>query len=253
MRNLLATVSIATLVLLAAPAAAQEPWSARGELTDADGQDEGHHRYDEHRFRLEAGQRYRISVDSAAFDPVARLYRVGTAQPVAENDDAAGLNSRISYTPPESGDYVLRVVAFSEDGRGAYTAGVAPQAPLPPPVTAPGQIVTTNGAWALWEGALAESDPEAGGHHFDDYLIHVDAGQRRYISLEAAGFDTMVQVMQASARDNDSPETVDQDDDTGAGLNSFLVFAPAEAGDYIVRVTSFGDNATGAYRLWISQ
>ena len=32
------------------------------------------------RLRLEAGQRYRISVNSEAFDPVARLYRAGAGR-----------------------------------------------------------------------------------------------------------------------------------------------------------------------------
>ena len=37
---------------------------------------------------------------------------------------AAELNSRLNFTPAESGDYVLRVSTFSEDGRGAYAARV---------------------------------------------------------------------------------------------------------------------------------
>lgn len=369
MRSTLATASFAALALamLASPAAAQAPWSASGALTDADSQDEGRHRYDEHRIRLEAGRRYRIAVDSEAFDPVARLYRAGEAQPVAENDDSAGLNPRISYAPAQGGDYVLRVVAFAEDGRGAYTARVAalpplPQGapvpwstsglledsdsggegsegqrhdefpirleagrryrlsvdssafdpvatllgpgggeevarnddsggtlnsriaysprengdyvlrvssfaedgrgayragaelmpPLPPPVSTPGTSVSVNGSWTLWQGELGEADPDNDGRRFDDYLIRVEAGQRRYISLEGNGFDALVQIVRPATRESDTPDILDQDDDAGAGLNAFLVFAPEEAGDYIVRVTSVGGGAAGAYRLWIS-
>jgi len=360
MRSTFAPASFAALALamLAAPAAAQAPWSAAGELTDADSQDEGQHRYDEHRIRLDAGQRYRISVDAPEFDTVARLYRAGTAEPVAENDDGEGLNPRITYVPPESGDFVLRVLGFSEAGRGAYTARVAalpplppgvpvpwstagsladpggadhvlrleagqryrfsvessafdpvatlyapgrgeqvarnddsggtlnsrisytPSAsgdyvlsvtafssgrpghyrasadlapPLPPPVSEPGASVAVNGSWSLWQGMLAETDPDNGGRRFDDYLIRVEPGQRRYISLEGNGFDAMVQVLRPASRDSETPDIVDQDDDAGAGLNAFLVFAPEEAGDYIVRVTSVGGGGAGAYRLWISQ
>ena len=255
MRLTFAPASFAALALamLAAPAAAQAPWSAAGELTDADSQDEGQHRYDEHRIRLEAGQRYRISVDSEAFDPVARLYRAGGADPVAENDDGSGLNPRISYTPAESGEHVLRIVAYSEDGRGAYTAGVATQEPLPPPILEPGTNVSVNGTWSLWRGELAAGDAENDGRRFDDYPIRVEAGQRRYIQLDGIGFDTLVQIIRPDSRGNDSPDVVEQDDDGGAGFDSFLVFAPEEAGDYIVRVTSFGSGPGGAYRLWISQ
>ncbi|HYN45939.1 MAG TPA: PPC domain-containing protein [Allosphingosinicella sp.] len=368
MRSTLASVSFAALVLALSPASAQAPWSVAGELADADRQDESRRRYDEHGIRLEAGGRYRIAVDSEAFDAVARLYRAGEAQPVAENDDSAGLNPRLTYAPAQGGDYVLRVVAFSEAGRGAYTArlealpplppgaavpwsmsgvledrdgggdagadgrrydefplrleagrryrlfveseafdpvasllapgggdevarnddsggtlnsriafsppetgdfvlrvsafgadargayraGAELMPPLPPPVSSPGTSVTVNGSWSLWQGMLADSDPDTGGRRFDDYLIRVEAGQRRSISLEGNGFDALVQVLRPAARESDSPDIVDENDDAGAGLNAFLVFAPEEAGDYIVRVTSVGDGV-GAYRLWISQ
>jgi hypothetical protein len=233
------------------------PMHVAGALTDSDAQGEEHHRYDDLRVHLEAGQRYRLSVDSTAFDPVAHLYRPGNvytdATQVAMNDDSDGLNSRISYTPTESGDYTLRVIGFGADARGAYTADVAILPPLPPPVSTPGRQVAVNGAWSLWEGALGETSPEADGRRFQDYLIHVDAHQIRYISLEGIGFDSVVQMLRPDARDSDNPEIVDSDDDSGVGFNSLLAFSPDQSGDYIVRVTAFGENAKGNYRLWISQ
>jgi hypothetical protein len=63
----------------------------------------------------------------------------------------------------------------------------------------------------------------------------------------------MIQILRADQRDSDPLQTLDGDDDTGVGFNSLLAFRAEEAGDYIVRVTSFGQNSTGAYRLWVSQ
>jgi hypothetical protein len=256
-------ISLAAMVmaLAAAPALAQGPnWNVSGELTDSDqqapaedGAEQGadRHRYDDHRIRLEAGRRYSLTVNSEAFDPYARLLRAGQTEVIAENDDSGeSLNSRISYTPAESGDYVLRVSGFAADARGAYTAEVAQLPPLPAPVAQPTRDVPVTGTWSLYQGELAASDPELEGKHYDDYLIHVGAGQVRYISLEGQGFDALVQVLRASEREGDPLE---QDDDTGAGTNALLAFAPDEAGDYIVRVTSFSDNGTGSYRLWVSQ
>ena len=256
------TLSLAALAAaLAAPAMAQTaasvPMHVPGELTAADAQGEEQHRYDDIRIHLEAGQRYRLSVNSSAFDPVAHLYRPGNVYTdetqVAMNDDSDGLNSRISYSPTESGDYTLRVIGFAADARGAYVAEAAVLPPLPPPVTTPGRQVAVNGSWLLWEGDLSDADPEAGGHHYDDYLIHLEAHQVRFIALEGMGFDSMVQILRPSERGSDAPDIVDSDDDSGVGLNSLMAFAPDEAGDYIVRVTSFGENARGNYRLWISQ
>jgi hypothetical protein len=244
---------------LAAPAMAQPaaPIHVAGELTASDAQGDGHHRYDDIRVHLEAGQRYRLSVNSEAFDPVAHLYRPGTVftdeTQVAMNDDSEGLNPRIAYTPTESGDYTLRVIGYSADASGAYTADVATMPPLAPPISTPGRQVAVNGTWLLWEGDLSDTDADADGHHYDDYLVHLDAHQVRYVALDGMGFDAMVQILHPADRDSDSPSIVDSDDDSGVGLNSLLAFSPDETGDYIVRVTSVGGNANGNYRLWVSQ
>lgn len=254
MRFLL-VASTALAALAAGPAFAQGPvWSGDGTLADSDRATEDGHRYDDHVVRLQAGQRYRISLDSDAFDPVLRLYRSTSEEPLAENDDGGeSLNSRLSFQPAESGDYVLRATSYSADGRGAYSARVETQAPLRPPVTTPGQTVSATGVWSLWQGTLTAADPDVEGRRYRDYLIRVEAGQTRYISLTASDFDPMVQVFAASERGNDTPMTLDEDDDGGVGLNAFLVFAPDQGGDYIVRVMTFGSESGGAYTLYVSQ
>jgi hypothetical protein len=257
--HMLSPALAALAAALAAPAMAQttEPVHVAGALADSDSQGDEHHRYDDIRVHLEAGQRYRLSVNSEAFDPVAHLYRPGNVftdeSQVAMNDDGDGLNSRISYSPTESGDYTLRVIGYAAEARGAYTADVAVMPPLAPPITTPGRQVAVNGSWLLWEGDLSDTDAEAGGHHYDDYLVHIDAHQIRFIALEGMGFDSVVQIIRPADRGNESPDIVDSDDDSGVGFNSLMAFSPDEGGDYIVRVTAFGENAKGTYRLWISQ
>jgi hypothetical protein len=102
------------------------PWSASGRITDSDpdsGVGASGPRYDEYTLRLEAGRRYILRVNSSDFDPQAMLFRSGGEDALAQNDDGDdGLNSRISFSPTESGDYVLRVLPLGNDGRGAYRA-----------------------------------------------------------------------------------------------------------------------------------
>jgi hypothetical protein len=225
------------------------PWSVSGQITDSDA---GH--VDEYTLRLEAGTRYNLTVNADAFDPVARLLRAGEEDVIAENDDSGGtLNSRISFRPTESGDYVLRVAPLGDDGRGAYTAAASVAPPLPAPNSTAGTPTQTTGTWNLWEGTLAAGDTDRDGTFFDDYLIHVEAGQIRYVSLQGMGIDPVVQILSVDGRDADPVEPLATDDDSGAGTDSFLTFDPAESGDYIVRVTSFSAASTGGYRLWISQ
>jgi hypothetical protein len=231
------------------PAPQRSSGAGEGRIDDNDATDEGEEqRYDEYAVRLEAGRRYRISVDSSDFDSVARLYAPARGEPVAQNDDSDGLNPRISYAPRESGDYILRVVAFSAEGRGAYRYRVAEQAPLPAPSTFFSRMEAT--IWKVYTGTLAASDPETDGRHFDDYLVHFEAGQERLIRLDATGFDPIVQILRAEQRDG---EPLASDDDGGDGLNSMLLHKAEAAGDYIVRVISLGSNGAGSYRLRVSE
>jgi len=259
MRIVTTAISLAALAIAlgATPVAAQDagpPWTFAGELQDSDAQGEGGHRQDDHRVHLVAGQRYRLSVSSDAFDPKAQLLQAGASEVIAENDDyGESLNSRISpFTPPETGDYVLRVLGFAADSRGRYTASVELLPPLPAPISARPETTATQ-SWGVWQGELAASDATNGeGRYFDDYLVHFEAGQARMIAVDSETLDTMIQILRPADRDGDPLEGED-DDDGGAGFNPLLGFAPAEAGDYIVRVAAFEEGATGRYRLRISQ
>lgn len=225
------------IAFLAAPAWAQAPWSGSGELTDTDSAGDEQRRYDDHPLRLEAGQRYRIAVDSTAFDPVARLYRAGeTGTPVAENDDSEGLNPRLSYQPDVGGDYVLRVSAFGPDGRGAYTAAVASLPPLPPSVAVPW---STSGR--IETGDTAEAGAE--GRRYDEYSLRLEGGRRYRISVDASDFDPLARLYRAG-----SDEVVAENDDSGGTLNSLIAFRPAESGDYVLRVSPLVTDGRGRYR-----
>jgi len=233
------TASFAALAfaLAATPALAQAPWSGAGELTDNDSVGEEQHRYDDHPLRLDAGQRYRISVDSTAFDPVARLYRAGeTGTAVAENDDSDGLNPRISYSPTQSGDYVLRVLAFSAEGRGAYTAGIALLPPLPPSSPVPWSVSGT-----IDTGDSAEQASE--GRRFDEYSLRLEAGRRYRLSVNSDAFDSLARLYRAG-----TDEVVAENDDGGGGLHSLISFRPTESGDYVLRVSPLTTDGRGAYR-----
>ncbi len=241
-----ASVAAMAFTFIAAPASAQAPWSGAGELTDSDSAGAEEHRYDDHILQLEAGTRYRIAVDSAAFDPVARLYRQGSTDPVAENDDGEGLNPRITYTPTESGAYTLRVVAFAADGRGAYTAGLAALPPLPPAQTVPwqgsGRIETSDPTNSVPVPSEAEGPAEPVTVHYDEHVLRLEAGQRYIIRVNSAAFDPVARLY----RDGEiSP--VAENDDGDEGLNSRISFRPETAGIYVLRVAPLAADGTGAY------
>ena len=259
MLRLIGIGAAAMLAGAASPAPAQPspdtPWTAEGRLEDGDSVDpDGEHRFDDFGFRLEAGRRYRISASSDDFDTLIRLFHAGSSDPAAENDDAGGsLDSQLVFVPPRTDSYVLHVTSFTADGRGAYAARIEMLPPLRPPVSTPGTPVAASGTWSLWQGELGPADPDEDGRHYDDYLVRLEAGRTHWISLEAPGFDPVVQVLQAAGGTADPAAPVDGDDDAGVGFNALLAFTVEETGDYVVRVASYEQGESGAYRLWISR
>jgi hypothetical protein len=251
MRILFETISVmaaATALAAATPALAQvteaRPWSAQGRIEDNDPQAD-ERRYDEHRVRLEAGRRYRLTATSEDFDPTLQLFAAGTEAPVAENDDAGGsLNSRIIIVPEAATNYTLRIRPFSAEGRGAYTLRAELMAPLPPATAV--ELAPRTTTWTVIAGELTNEDPTPGDGPSDDYRVFLGAGEEAIIRLDGA-FDTIVSVF----RDRDG-DAIATDDDGGGGLNSMLLFRAEEAGEYVIRVSALGDGR-GAYRLRIGQ
>lgn len=204
----------------------------------------------EHRVRMEAGQRYTILASSPSFDTYLRLLRPGSEEAIAENDDGGGgLNSRLTYAPTESGDYIVRVSSFSPGSVGDYQLQVAPAAPMPALLTRPTR--TERSQWRVFQGDLSATDATDDNRRYDDYELRLAAGQPAMIYLESTGdMDPLVKVYSLSGR---GAEALAENDDAGGTTNSFVFFSPPEAGTYVVRVTSFGENVTGSYRLRVSQ
>lgn len=247
MRILIGASVLTAAALFAAPVTAQpapdRPFTANGELELCEC------RFGDHVVRLDAGRRYRITASSEAFDSMLRLYRAGSTDILAEDDDSGGdRNPSLSFTPSESGDYLVRVVSFTPDGAGAYALNVEALEALPEPITRPTGTETT--IWQVYEGELAEGDSAEGEMRFDDYAIELEPGQSVLIRAESEAFDPVVRVYAADQR---GAQEMAMDDDSGGGFNAFLIFAPDEGGRYIVRVTSFSTDGAGAYRLRIAR
>lgn len=203
----------------------------------------------EHRVQLEGGRRYAIGATSEAFDTYIKLLRPGSEEAVAEDDDSGGgTNARLYFTPPQSGEYVVRVSSFQPGGTGDYDLSVAPAAPLPALVSRASR--TERSQWQVFDGSLADNDAVEGGKKYDDYELTLTAGQTAMLQVQADNVDTLIQVFRADSRGG---TPLAQDDDSGGGTNPFVLFAPTEAGSYVVRVTGYAEDTRGAYRLRVAK
>lgn len=224
------------------------------ESGDAESDDSGRH--DAYRFRASAGDRLQAVARSSEFDTVlsiGREDRWGRWTLLGYDDDGLGegLNSRLNFTVPETGEYELRIGAFGGRGEGAYRLSLvdrgAPPPPPPPQPIAVGE--TAEGALEETDAAVESGDwPWGGSHYFDDYVLTARRGQRLGVSLDSPEFDPLVRIGRYGA-DGAFQELASNDDGIDARLNSRLLFEVPANGQYIVRATSYGPDSLGAYDL----
>ncbi|MAE28224.1 MAG: hypothetical protein CMJ87_04465, partial [Planctomycetes bacterium] len=152
-------------------------------------------------FEAEAGQRATITMDRTAgdLDPFLTVY--GVDGELLEEDDDSGqeLNSRIQFSVPVPGRYLLS--AQSLEGTGGYALTLTLGQEEPPLAIQSGQTVA---------GTISSS----GGS--DRYFFEAEAGQRATITMDrtAGDLDPFLTVYGIGGY------TLAEDDDCGEDLNS---------------------------------
>ena len=215
--------------------------TVEGELSSGDPETDDGLPYDAFSFRARQGERFAVALDSEAFDPVLRIGRGvnGTFVQLAENDDgpASGLNSRLVFTAPENGEYLIRVTPLSSTGAGAYSLSLREG---PPPAAA--QPIAVG---ATVEGQLTESDGKSESDTpADAWRFEGREGQRVRIDMISDAFDAYLELF------DENRVSLASDDDGGEGTNSRVTFTLPRTGSYIVEARAFSDG-TGDYSLSI--
>jgi hypothetical protein len=218
--------------------------TVRGELSARDPETDDGRPYDAFSFRARQGQRFAMALDSEAFDPVLRVGRIidRTFVQLAENDDGpnAGLNSRLVFTAPEDGDYLIRVTPLDVAGAGAYSLSL--QEGPPPAAAQPIAIGATIEGELVDSDGKSESDTPA-----DAFRFAGTEGQRVRIDMTSDDFDTFLELF------DDNRVSLAEDDDGGPeGTNSRIVLTLPRTGSYVVEARAFSDGR-GAYSLSIAE
>ena len=252
-QTILAAVSGLALVLAAGSALAQavEPLApgatvegaiAEGDLTAP----EDAYRYDDYAVTARAGQRLEAVLRSGEFDTYLEILpEDATGDALASDDDGLGegTDSRLRFTAPAAGTYILRARPLSGLEGGAYTLSLterppAPRAPRPSGIRL-GQTV---------EGDLSSRDPETDdGLPYDAFTFRARQGDRIAMSLSSEAFDPVLHV--GRMEEDAFVQLAENDDGPDSGLNSRLIFTAPDNGDYLIRVTAIGADGAGAYSL----
>lgn len=205
-------------------------------------------RFRAYRFNATQGQRLLVTAESSDFDTYVTVGRqVGPVLDEIKTDDDGGddTNSRMRFTAPRTGEYLLLVQAFSEEGLGAFTVALR----TAPPATTGGTRTLSLGGTE--EGALADTDneDEESGKFYDQYRFRAAAAQRVEIAMMSEDFDTYLSL---GRMEGGEWQELDTDDDGGEGTHARLRYVIPTDGEYIIRATSFGE-ATGPYTISLSE
>ena len=221
----------------------------RGRLEEGDARTRGSdgYRYDDYRVNLRAGQRLEAEMTADDFDAYLEIYAEGSLRDsLASDDDSAGtLNARLRFTAPEAGAYIVRARTFSGIETGDYQLSLKERAA--PRLPRPGRIAVGRDATGSLGSNSAEDDD---GARYDAYAFRASAGERVKIDLESDDFDAFLRVGRVV---NGAFVQMAENDDGGSSLNARLVFTAPQAGEYLIRATSYNSSAQGDYRLALEQ
>jgi hypothetical protein len=215
----------------------------QGEIAETDSTDSDDRGFDAFAFRGVAGQRVQAIMRSGDFDTYLQVGRGGIEfEALASDDDGLGegTDSRLSFTLPEDGDYVLRALPLGSDGKGLYALELLDRGPQPQP----GSVLV--GATA--RGILTEADATAENNSFyDAYRVTLKEDEKLLITMVSNEVDSFLVV--GRAQDGGGFEELGSDDDSLSDTHAKLEWTAPADGVYEVRAGSFQQGQTGAYAL----
>lgn len=237
----------------AAPAAAQHTpirvgQSVTGTLVQNDPTMSSRGRFKVYRFEARKGDRLVATLESRDFDPYLTLVRSvgGITEELESNDDSNGPDSRIRFTVPADGGYLLVAQSLEEEGMGGFTLALRQPAA---PTTAQTREIRLG---QPVEGSLAETDAilDDDESYYDTYTLSAREGQRLLVEMKSDAFDTFLAF---GRMENGEFSPISTNDDGGDGTNSALRVTVPAGGEFIVRANSLGAEATGAYTLTVTE
>jgi hypothetical protein len=218
-----------------------------GEIDEADSTDNNDRGFDAFVFQGVAGQRVQAIMRSGDFDTYLQIGRAGTEfSPLASDDDGLGegTDSRLSYTLPEDGGYVLRASPLGAEGKGLYALELIDRGPQPQP----GSMLV--GVTA--RGILTESDATAEDNSFyDAYRVVLKADEKLVITMVSNEVDSFLVV--GRPQEDGGFEMLGSDDDSLSDTHAKLEWTAPADGTYEVRAGTFQQGQTGAYALNIEK
>ena len=230
-----------------APTAATFGQTIEGEITDDSPQADDGKRYHAYAFTGAKGQRVQAVLRSGDFDAYLEIGRAeGDFEALASDDDglAEGTDSRLTFTLPDDGEYIVRAMPLSAEEKGLYSFELSDRGPEPKPgsllvgATVRGELKSTS--------ALTDE-----GAYFDAYRFQAKKDEKLRLTMVSNAFDSFIDLGRLD--DDGDFASLATDDDSLSDAHAKLDWTAPEDGWYVVRARAYGPNQTGAYALAVER
>lgn len=194
---------------------------------------------------LTGGVVYALDLKSSEFDPFLRVENAAGHELASDDDGGEDLNSRLIFTPPQTGLYRVIVTTF-QGGAGNFHLRVESSVPLTTVAAGNDQIehLKMNGAVSVTDKLTAAAPDTVRKHAYRKvYAVNLESRCRYTISLKSPAFTSHLRL-----EDADGNELASESERTPA-LGALLTFLPAQTGPYRIIVTTIQDRAVGPFTL----
>lgn len=211
---------------------------------------------------LAAGQQMSVTMRSSAFDTYLSIGAHGATEPAESNDDIeeGDTDSRIDFTAPSAGTYVIIANSLESDEMGEYTVvatlssgekvgGLAGELMD----EAGGNGATPASARVVTLGQTLSSELGSDDERLDDdsffelWSFQGQAGSQVTITMRSADFDAYLTI-----RDT-ADEILGTDDDTGGGTDAQVTVTIPANGRIAIVANSLTEGETGRYTLQVAR
>lgn len=221
--------------------------TVQGEIGEEDPRDARNRGYDAYAFTGVEGRRVRIVMRSGDFDTYLSIGSAdGEFVELAGDDDGLGqgTDSRLSFTLPSDGGYVVRAQPLTATGKGLYSLELTDLGPAP----RPGSLLVGETA----RGTLSETDSTADdGSHYDAYRFQAKSGETLVITMVSNDFDAFLILGRES--DTGRFSVLASDDDGLSDTHARLEWTAPGDGVYVIRAGSYAQREEGDYALRIER
>jgi subtilisin-like proprotein convertase family protein len=236
-------IGIVLLLVIGAPALAQEDLEGEGEIGDSNETVE----FD---LALAQGQTVTITTDVTSGDLDTTLELIDPdGDTVADNDDMGdgSYNSQVVYTADRAGTYTIVVGRYDDSTRGEFRVLIE----FGDTSASGGNGVGDSSGNS---GISDERDTLQGEGSLDDvvnsefYELDLDRGDTVTITTEATSGDLDTIII---LRDPNGDTVAENDDIANGNLNSQVIYTASEGGTYEIEVTRYDETSEGDYIITV--